>query len=99
MVLVILLSLQGLLKVGTSCMACRGSAVRIRLAPFLKTLPLEGFSSIWGDIFVRIALCLARLLARKSDKTLRRSVISRHQGGTSHTPIPCRCATEAKDVI
>ena len=28
-------------------MACRGSAVRIRLAPLDESLPLEGFSSFW----------------------------------------------------
>ena len=70
-------------------MACRGSAVRIRLAPFLKALPLEGFFSIWSDIFVRIEVCLARLLARKSDKTLRRSVISCRHGVHLTPPVAC----------
>ena len=46
-VLGILLSFQGVSKVLTSCMACRGSAVRIRLAPLIESLPLEGFSSFW----------------------------------------------------
>ena len=51
-------------------MACRGSAVRIRLAPLIESLPLEGFSSFWGSRYALSHACLGCFLGRFRAKNL-----------------------------